>query len=267
VIRAAALAAALGTLTLGAATAHAAPTQDCQPGPDVLRPLLAQPRWATLAGGGETCAVRAQTGFVQATSARLSAAPACHDRHYRLWEGGWAGGTYSYAINLHGMPGGRATAAAIVRGHEAWDRLATVCAVSAPRLVQSRYLGPTDRHYSATPDGYNVIDFGDMAGIGHSNHDSLAYTQTWWDASGHIVESDQRYNAHLRWSTDGKPGTYDVQAVATHETGHTLGIAGDYPQAEHRALTMSADMTTDDTAKRDLGLGDVLALEHLYARR
>jgi hypothetical protein len=222
----------------------------------------------TLAGShrGETLVrtvTRSAAARARPTTAALATNPACRDAYFRTWPGGWTSGTYAYAINPAGMPHAAAMMRAIRRGHRAWDDAANDCGVSPEQLVRSHATGTTRRHFGRRPDGVNVVDFGDMAAIGMSNRTTLAYTQTWWSGD-RIVESDQRLNAHLRWSTTGAPGAFDVQAVSTHETGHTLGIAGDYAGSAHRGLTMAAHIAPGDTRQRTLGWGDILALRALY---
>ena len=53
---------------------------------------------------------------------------------------------------------------------------------------------------------------------------TLACAWTFTDAGGRIVETDQRYGSRWRWSTRGRPGHYDVESAAVHETGHSIGL-------------------------------------------
>lgn len=41
---------------------------------------------------------------------------------------------------------------------------------------------------------------------------------------GQIGETDQRYDLYWNWNTNGAQGTYDVESVAAHETGHSIGL-------------------------------------------
>jgi Matrixin len=51
----------------------------------------------------------------------------------------------------------------------------------------------------------------------------LALTALVRQANLIIVEADITFNANQTWTTSG--ANFDTQAVATHELGHTLGIA------------------------------------------
>src|SRR6185369_666968 len=68
-------------------------------------------------------------------------------------------------------------------------------------------------------DGINAIVFDRGNGC---NGTCLAITALVLQAGQVIVETDISFNAHYSWRVDG--GTYDTQAVATHELGHSLGI-------------------------------------------
>ena len=46
-----------------------------------------------------------------------------------------------------------------------------------------------------------------------------------WRADNRIVEADIRFSNDVKWSNNGKSGAFDYRAVATHEFGHTIGLA------------------------------------------
>jgi hypothetical protein len=71
------------------------------------------------------------------------------------------------------------------------------------------------------------------------------------------VESDQRYDDDSAFTSSAASGAYDYWAVATHESGHSIGpdhaAAGSY-------LTMYPEMTPGDVQGRTLARGDVIGL-------
>ena len=85
---------------------------------------------------------------------------------------------------------------------------------------------------------------------------------------GRILEFDISINTSYAWTTDlscplHDCGARDLQNVLTHEIGHVLDLyhVSEEAQAE---LTMAPGAGPDETKKRDLGAGEVLALRRIY---
>lgn len=94
---------------------------------------------------------------------------------------------------------------------------------------------------------------------------TIAVTTTWFAPTGvrPALESDAAYNADYAWRLDGSAGGYDLQHIATHELGHTFGLADLYASADS-CLTMYGYGSTGQTHARTLGDGDVAGLRALY---
>ena len=87
---------------------------------------------------------------------------------------------------------------------------------------------------AAAGDGVSLITIADSTENEAFNSDSTTgRTRIFYDReTGDIAEADVSINpkpksqegAELQFSTDGSPGTYDLEATFTHEIGHLLGL-------------------------------------------
>jgi hypothetical protein len=96
---------------------------------------------------------------------------------------------------------------------------------------------------------------------------ALAYSRTWYSYTKvggfySATESDVSYNTGYSWSTSGTRN-YDVQSVALHEMGHTLGLGDLYGKAGFTSDTRQV-MHYYTGVKRALGNGDKTGLWTLY---
>ncbi len=118
-----------------------------------------------------------------------------------------------------------------------------------------------DAATAGVQDFVNQIDF-----VHLGSTSTIAVTTTWYyTATGEAVESDAQYNLAFAWATDGSADAMDIQAIATHEIGHTLGL--DHPKGNPRqtsCLTMYAYGSEGSTIERSLGDGDILGIQALY---
>jgi uncharacterized protein (TIGR03437 family) len=96
-----------------------------------------------------------------------------------------------------------------------WNGIPTTAVHFAP--VQS-----TSLSYSIS-DGNHVITFADDAFTRSFTNGIVAITQTAFFIDGSIFDTDIFFSPFAQFSTTNAPGTYDLQAVVTHELGHSLG--------------------------------------------
>jgi len=90
---------------------------------------------------------------------------------------------------------------------------------------------------------------------------ALGITQTKYDPySGKILDADTHYNPNYDWAVDGSAWKSDVQAVATHEIGHQLGL----DHSEYQDATMFYATGPGDTSQRSLHSDDIAGVCHLY---
>ena len=107
---------------------------------------------------------------------------------------------------------------------------------------------------------------------------ALAYSRTRYDVpvvDGYysVLESDVSYNTDVSWSTSQAEGTlrtagqpFDVQTVALHELGHTIGLGDLYtlPSTDLRYSDWGQIMNSYDDVQRSLGSGDRTGAAGLY---
>jgi hypothetical protein len=128
----------------------------------------------------------------------------------------WNTRNFSWYHNTAGQGSGKA--AALQSAMSSWTNV-----TSASHVLT--YTGTTAAGFAT--DGVNTI----LWATGNGCTDPcLAVTALVLQSGQVIVESDISFNASFSWRTDG--GAYDVQTVATHELGHSLGI-------HHTELTSS----------------------------
>lgn len=125
----------------------------------------------------------------------------------------------------------------------------------------------TDEALSAdttSPDGRNEVYFADL-----SDPNTIAVTIIWGVFSGpplqrKLVEWDQAYDdTTYDWSMSGEPGKMDFENIATHELGHSVGMADLY-NLSCAEETMYGYAAYGETQKRDLNAGDIVGVNKLY---
>lgn len=110
------------------------------------------------------------------------------------------------------------------------------------------------------------FDESNCSGFFGGGSGAVAVTPIWFNNKGTILDADVIFNGQgFSFSTDGAPGSFDVQDVATHELGHLLGLdhsgwAGStmYPYVDE-GLVLQRSLSQDDVN----GLRDIApALVH-----
>jgi hypothetical protein len=73
-------------------------------------------------------------------------------------------------------------------------------------------------------DGVNLITISPANAAVFGLSQSPGQTRVFYDSGGAIIEADIALNPNSRFSTDGTPGTYDLESTLAHELGHLLGL-------------------------------------------
>ncbi len=127
-----------------------------------------------------------------------------------------------------------------------------------------------DNPFSSTPvsDRSNVVGWANMGS-------SYLGMCRWWsngatkDGYKSILEADTWFASDKTWTTDlskATGSTFDIQSVAVHELGHTIGLGDLYtlPSSDSRKYDWNQVMNSYDGAQRTLGNGDQTGAWVLY---
>lgn len=150
---------------------------------------------------------------------------------------------------------------AIFSSAEEWD------SYTSKELFSNSYIVD----YSATldsefPDYKNEYVFGL-----YPQEEVIAITNIWGYFSGaksqrRIIEYDVLFNTHYFWgdATNSTIAQYvmDLQNIATHETGHGIGLDDLYNSCVQE--TMYGYSNYGETSKRSLNSGDIAGIQKLY---
>lgn len=150
----------------------------------------------------------------------------------------------------------RAVQSAIAAAATTWDDASNQNLFADSNMVT---LNPT-----VQADNYNKINTVSWKPYGAANY--LGYARTWYnsrkvDGYNTALDSDIVFNTNYKWTTSGNG--IDVQSVALHEIGHTLGMGDIYGKAQFSKDTRQV-MHRYTGVKRTLGNGDSNGIWKLY---
>lgn len=194
---------------------------------------------------------------VYSSASGLTSAPFPFEITFATWDYAW-NGTPTFLLNNAGAPG--CTVA------ETANRLQKVMStwMCASGLSVS-YGGTTTLSSLDHNDGQNVYGWSTTGFEGNPGLIGSAST-AFNPSTGEITEADVTFNAqYATWSCTGAAGNMDVENVATHEFGHSLGLGDMYGVADSEK-TMFGGTGNGETKRRTLWPTDVEGAEHLYPR-
>lgn len=147
--------------------------------------------------------------------------------------------------------------AAIQTSEQTWD-------VRTSASLFDTITATSTANFDATPDGRDEISF-DL----YPQNGVIAVTRLWGYFSGkpstrYISQFDILFNTYYQWgNADLNPVLMDLQNIATHELGHTVGL-NDIYTSSCSTVTMYGYSTNGETDKRTLEAPDIKGLQTLY---
>lgn len=187
---------------------------------------------------------------------KAATAPTC----YKLLNVKWKTLPVSYVINPNGYDQTFVTSA-ISASTKTWDD-ATSNALFSTYTIN---LSATWDDTADKVDYKNEYVFGS-----YPDSNVIAITNVWYTRySRQIVDYDVLFNTYYGWfdcttstCTSQNKGM-DLQNIATHETGHGIGLADVY-QSSCSAVTMYGYSSYGETQKRTLEKSDITGLQKMY---
>jgi hypothetical protein len=162
---------------------------------------------------------------------------------------------FEWWLHQDGAPGCTVTEtrARLIAGYDTWS-----CASN----VSHSYQGTTATTGADHEDGVNVQWW---RSSGWTDAGTIAVCSwRYYIASGDIIEYDITYNSqHFTWSCGGAAGSMDVENIATHEEGHSIGLSDLYGTADDQE-TMYGWSSNGVTLARTLEPDDVEGAEFEY---
>lgn len=131
---------------------------------------------------------------------------------------------------------------------------------SVELFADDHQIDPNAVYDRVAPDYKNSIVFGSDL-----DPSIIAITSVWYTKAGKkIVDSDIKFNTFYRWGdAELYPELMDLQNIATHEEGHTIGLADLYSTA-CKQVTMYGYSEEGETIKSTLEPPDIAGLQKLY---
>lgn len=162
----------------------------------------------------------------------------------------------TYYINQNGTPDTDDEFQAIQDAFQTWEN------VSNSRLNYT-YGGTTPRT-PQTFDSYNDCGWIESNWPYASSAIAVnAYRFNALASSAEVYEFDIFFNGvNYMWTTTGQSGRYDVQNIATHESGHSLNLQDIYGSVD-AAKTMYGYSSVNETSKRTLEPDDIAGCQYI----
>jgi len=190
-------------------------------------------------------------------SVRAIGIPAKTSTCYKMLGVKWKSLPVSYVINPDGYTESFVTSA-ISASTEEWDS----------HTLANLFDGYTIDYSATWDDTVDQVDYKNEYVFGsYPDTNVIAVTSVWYTRIGRqIVDYDVLFNTYFSWADCAATNCIqqmDLQNIATHETGHGIGLADVYDSTCNQ-VTMYGYSTYGETIKRTLEQPDITGLQKLY---
>jgi hypothetical protein len=182
------------------------------------------------------------------------------DPGYKLMGVTWdiSASPVTYSVNADSLPAGLdhgVVIEALEASAETWDGVTSKELFAAPQANSSLKYG--------VRDSKNAIVFGPYSG----GSSVIAVTAIWYNnRTKRILEFDMQFNTFYRWDLADAAGVYmDIQNIATHEFGHSVGLSDIY-SSSYSEVTMYGYADYNQINKISLETPDILGLQKMYGQ-
>lgn len=182
--------------------------------------------------------------------------PAQPETGYKLMGVKWNAFPVTYSLNYASAQAAGldpvSTASKLSQSSEEWDTY------YGPELFNDT-VGNTSAKYGLL-DGTNAVEF-----KAYKKKSVIAITSVWFTRTTMaIAEFDMLFNTYYTWGdADINKTVMDIRNIATHELGHSVGLADIYSDT-YNYVTMYGYATYGETLKRSLDQKDIDGLHTLY---
>ena len=186
--------------------------------------------------------------YATANASQPSATASSNDFHLLGGHPSWAASSVDYSVDASGCASGCGGATA---------------AVDAAFTTWSSVSGITFNNGTADANpcgGTDSVSWAPIDGPGGTLASTAVCRVT---STKQIVGFQTVFDSGDTWSTSGASNAFDIQATATHEEGHTMGLDHVHSPFDAR-LTMYPFITPGDLGFRTLGCGELLGVNALY---